>query len=52
MKPSEVFQNITNQTGLYNIQSIDNIASIMRRGLLSNEKAKRIVHTSICECLF
>lgn len=47
MKPSEVFQNITNQTGLYNIQSIDNIASIMRRGLLSNEKAKRIVHTSI-----
>lgn len=47
MKPSELFINKTNQTGLYNIQSIDNISSIMDRGLLSNEKADRIAHTSI-----
>ena len=47
MKPSELFKIKTNQTGLYNIQSIDNISSIMKRGLLSNEKANRIVHTSI-----
>lgn len=47
MKPSEIFIEITGQTGLYNIQSIDNIPSIMQRGLLSNEKAMRISHTSI-----
>lgn len=47
MKPSELFIKKTNQTGLYNIQPIDNIPSIMRNGLLSNEKAERIVHASI-----
>lgn len=47
MNPSEIFINITKQTGLYNIQAIENIPSIMRRGLLSNEKAARIAHTSI-----
>lgn len=47
MRPSELFINITNQTGLYNIQTIENIPSIMRRGLLSNEKAARITHMSI-----
>lgn len=47
MRPSELFIEITNQTGLYNIQAIENIPSIMRKGLLSNEKATRITHTSI-----
>ncbi len=47
MNPSEIFTNITKQTGLYNIQAIENIPSIMQRGLLSNEKAARIAHTSI-----
>lgn len=47
MKPSEFFRIKTKQTGLYNIQSINNICSIMKRGLLSNEKANRIAHTSI-----
>lgn len=39
--------NKTRQTGLYNIQAIDNIPSIMRKGLLSNEGANPIAHTSI-----
>lgn len=47
MKPSELYTKITNQTGLFNIQAIDNIPSIMQRGLLSNEKASKIKHTSI-----
>lgn len=47
MRPSELFVKITTKTGLYNIQTIDNIPSIMKRGLLSYEKAKGIVHTSI-----
>ena len=47
MKPSELFTKITNQTGLYNIQAINNIPSIMQRGLLSNERASKIKHTSI-----
>lgn len=47
MKPSELYTEITNQTGLFNIQAIDNIPSIMQRGLLSNEKASKIKHTSI-----
>ena len=47
MKPSEIFTKITSQTGLYNIQAIDNVPSIMQRGLLSNEKASRIKHESI-----
>lgn len=29
MKPSERFTELTTQTGLYNIQAIDNIPSIM-----------------------
>ncbi|MCD7715827.1 MAG: DUF4433 domain-containing protein [Lachnospiraceae bacterium] len=47
MKPSELFKEITSKTGLYNIQAIDNIPSIMKRGLLSYEKAMAINHTSI-----
>ena len=47
MRPSEMFTKKTTQTGLYNIQAIDNIPSIMQRGLLSNEKSKQIKHTSI-----
>ncbi len=47
MKPSERFLKITGQTGLYNIQAIDNVPSIMQRGLLSNERASKINHTSI-----
>jgi len=47
LKPSEIFYKKTKQTGLYNIQPIDNIPSIMHKGLLSNEKAKRLQHTSI-----
>ena len=47
MRPSEQFTEITKQTGLYNIQAIDNIPSIMQRGLLSNERASRIEHVSI-----
>lgn len=38
---------ITGQNGLFNIQAIDNVPSIIRYGLLSNEKAERITHTSI-----
>lgn len=47
IKPSELFAQVTSQTGLYNIQAIENIPSIMRYGLLSNDRAKRLVHTSI-----
>lgn len=47
MRPPERFTEITSQTGLYNIQAIDNIPSIMQRGLLSNEEANRINHVSI-----
>lgn len=47
MKPSELFTEITKQTGLFNIQAIDNMPSIMQRGLLSNERASKIRHTSI-----
>lgn len=47
MKPSELFTKLTTQTGLYNIQAIDNIPSIMQRGLLSNERASKINHISI-----
>lgn len=47
MRPSDRFTEITGQTGLYNIQAIDNIPSIMQRGLLSNERASRINHVSI-----
>lgn len=47
MRSSELFTKITNQTGLFNIQAIDNIPSIMQRGLLSNVGASTIEHTSI-----
>jgi hypothetical protein len=47
MKPSELFTKITTKSGLYNIQAIANIPSVMRRGLLSNENAQRIRHVSI-----
>ena len=47
MRPSELFMEKTGQTGLYNIQAIENIPSIMYYGLLSNQKAESIAHTSI-----
>ncbi len=47
MRPSELLVQMTKQTGLYNIQAIENIPSIMKYGLLSNEKAKHIKHASI-----
>lgn len=47
MNGSDIFVEKTNQTGLYNIQAIDNIPSIMEYGLLSNERANRIKHISI-----
>ena len=47
MRASELFTKITNQNGLFNIQSIDNIPSIIKYGILSNEKASQIQHTSI-----
>ena len=47
MRPSEHFKELTGKIGLYNIQSIDNIPSIMRMGLLSYESAKAVDHTSI-----
>ncbi len=51
LKPSEIYTEITHQTGLYNIQSIENIPSIMQRGLLSNEKASGIMHKSIARMI-
>mgnify|MGYP002762375714 CR=1 FL=1 len=47
VRASKRFTEITEQTGLYNIQAIDNIPSIMQRGLLSNEKTRSINHVSI-----
>lgn len=47
MRASDRFTEITGQTGIYNIQAINNIPSIMQKGLLSNEKASRIEHISI-----
>ena len=47
MESSEIYTRITKQTGLYNIQAIDNIPSIMQYGLLSYERAMRIKHRSI-----
>ena len=47
MLPSERFTELTRQTGLYNIQAIENIPSIIARGLLSNERANNINHVSI-----
>ena len=47
MKPSELFKELTAKTGLYNIQAIDNIPSIIERGLLSHERAGDTDHTSI-----
>lgn len=47
MRASVLFNEITRKNGLYNIQSIDNVASIMERGLLSNERAENISHVSI-----
>lgn len=44
---SDVFFQKTGRNGLYNIQAIDNIPSIMRYGLLSNEQAAMIPHVSI-----
>ena len=39
MRASDRFTEITNQNGLYNIQAIDNVPSIMQRGLLSSFRA-------------
>ncbi|MGN1406662.1 MAG: DUF4433 domain-containing protein [Erysipelotrichaceae bacterium] len=38
---------MTHKKGLYNIQAICNIPSIMKRGLLSNEEASKFDHKSI-----
>ncbi len=40
MKPSELFKEMTKNNGLYNIQAIDIIHSIMKKGFLSYERAK------------
>ncbi len=42
-----MFVEKTGRTGLYNIQAIENIPSIMYYGLLSNYRAESIEHTSI-----
>lgn len=47
MRPSEKFTKVTGKDGLYNIQAIENMPSIMRKGLLSNERAKKLAHKSI-----
>ena len=47
MKASEMFVDITKMTGLYNIQALDNIPSIIEKGILSYELAQNIRHTSI-----
>lgn len=47
LRISEMFIEKTNQLGLYNIQSIANIGSIMQNGLLSYEKSVKIKHVSI-----
>jgi appr-1-p processing protein len=47
MMLSDKFTEITKHTGLYNIQAISNIRSIMEKGILSNEKAMGIFHKSI-----
>lgn len=47
MRASERFTQKTGLNGLYNIQAIENIPSIMRYGLLSNENASKIKHKSI-----
>ena len=47
MKASEIYTQITKRNGLYNIQAINNIPSIMKYGLLSNKKAEEIPHISI-----
>lgn len=44
---SDKFTEITKHTGLYNIQAISNMGSIMKRGILSNENAMGIFHKSI-----
>lgn len=44
---SDKFTEITKQNGLYNIQAISNISSIMEKGILSYEKAGGIFHDSI-----
>jgi hypothetical protein len=40
---SDKFTEITKQNGLYNIQAISNISSIMEKGILSYEKAGGIL---------
>jgi len=37
----------TNMTGLYNIMPIENIPSIVRKGILSNNKAEKVRHESV-----
>lgn len=43
----ELFQKCTKQNGVFNIQSIDNIPSIMQSGLLSKHIAEEYDHVSI-----
>lgn len=47
LRASNLFKEITKHTGLFNIQAIDNVPSIIKNGLLSNENASKIKHVSI-----
>lgn len=47
MKLSDVFRDRTKNTGLFNIQAIDNISSIMKHGILSYDQAKEFDHRSV-----
>ncbi len=47
MKLSENYKKLTGKKGVFSIQSIENIPSIMNYGILSNEEAKRFQHISI-----
>lgn len=47
MKASELFHVKTNRTGLYNIMPIENIPSVIKFGILSNNKAEKLLHASV-----
>lgn len=47
MKLVELFKQRTGKTGFYNIMPIENLESVMERGILSNESAKGIKHSSV-----
>lgn len=47
MKPSEVFYEKTGRFGFYNIMPIDNVSSVLKNGILSNELVTTISHVSV-----